>query len=87
MKYALILILKAYKRFISPIFPMRCRFYPSCSDYAIQSIGCHGIIRGVYYAILRVLRCNPFSSGGYDPVVRMDKADDGNRDTGQNTMK
>jgi uncharacterized protein len=60
--------IKLYQRVISPVFPRRCRFAPSCSDYALDAIREYGIIRGAILAGWRLLRCNPFSHGGFDPV-------------------
>jgi len=57
-----------YRRFISPAIPARCRYYPTCSSYAVQAIQSYGILRGAVLAGWRLLRCNPFSLGGYDPV-------------------
>ncbi|MHB1376884.1 MAG: membrane protein insertion efficiency factor YidD [Candidatus Humimicrobiaceae bacterium] len=68
MKKVLILIIKGYKKVISPLLPPSCRFYPSCSTYAIQSLEKYGILKGSIKAIYRILRCNPFNKGGYDPV-------------------
>jgi len=59
-----------YKRFISPALGQRCRYHPSCSTYAVQAIGRYGILRGAVLAGWRLLRCNPFSHGGYDPVSK-----------------
>ena len=59
-----------YKRFLSPLLGQRCRYHPSCSTYAVQAIGRYGILRGVVLAAWRLLRCNPFSHGGYDPVSK-----------------
>ncbi len=58
----------AYRRWISPALPARCRFYPSCSAYAVEAIATHGAWRGLRLAIWRLLRCQPFHPGGYDPV-------------------
>ncbi|HEX5540630.1 MAG TPA: membrane protein insertion efficiency factor YidD [Micromonospora sp.] len=58
----------AYRRWISPALPARCRFYPSCSAYAVDAIVRHGAIRGFVLTVRRLLRCQPFNSGGYDPV-------------------
>ncbi|HEY3007913.1 MAG TPA: membrane protein insertion efficiency factor YidD [Micromonosporaceae bacterium] len=58
----------AYRRWIGPALPARCRFYPSCSAYALEAISTHGALRGFLMAVWRVLRCNPFHPGGYDPV-------------------
>lgn len=58
----------AYRRWVSPALPARCRFYPSCSAYALEAIATHGALRGIRMAIWRLLRCQPFHPGGYDPV-------------------
>ena len=60
--------IKLYQRVISPLFQRRCRFAPSCSDYALDAIREYGIIRGAILAGWRLMRCNPFSHGGFDPV-------------------
>jgi putative membrane protein insertion efficiency factor len=64
----IIFFIRIYKRFISPILPDSCRFYPSCSQYAIEAIEKHGAIKGGMLTTYRILRCNPFNKGGYDPV-------------------
>lgn len=68
----------AYRRWISPALPARCRFYPSCSAYAMGAVAGHGALRGTALAIWRLLRCHPFHPGGYDPVppARHRRADD-----------
>lgn len=58
----------AYRRWISPALPARCRFYPSCSAYALEALTHHGAWRGTGLATRRLLRCHPFHPGGYDPV-------------------
>ena len=58
-----------YRRAISPALPRRCRYEPTCSRYAAQAIGEYGILRGLVLAVWRRLRCNPWSPGGYDPVL------------------
>ena len=58
----------AYRRYVSPALPARCRFYPSCSAYAQEALARHGAVRGTGLAIWRLLRCHPFHPGGYDPV-------------------
>ncbi|MCQ2475582.1 MAG: membrane protein insertion efficiency factor YidD [Clostridia bacterium] len=68
MKKILISIIRFYQRFISPLFPPSCRYIPTCSQYAVEAIKIHGALKGSLLAFYRVLRCNPFSSGGYDPV-------------------
>ena len=60
--------LRAYKRFVSPLMPPACRFHPSCSEYAAEAVEVHGALKGSVLAAGRVLRCNPWSAGGFDPV-------------------
>ncbi|HET9124326.1 MAG TPA: membrane protein insertion efficiency factor YidD [Solirubrobacteraceae bacterium] len=60
--------IRVYQYAISPMFGPRCRYYPSCSEYAVQAVEGYGILRGLVLAGWRLLRCNPFSRGGYDPV-------------------
>ena len=59
---------KAYQRFISPLSAPRCRFYPTCSNYFLQAVEKYGAIKGSMLGIKRILRCHPFSKGGYDPL-------------------
>ncbi len=66
IKKAVIIFLKLYQKFISPLYPASCRYYPSCSNYAILSVEKYGVIKGLLKAIWRILRCNPFSKGGVD---------------------
>ncbi|MBQ7445152.1 MAG: membrane protein insertion efficiency factor YidD [Clostridia bacterium] len=68
MRSALVGIIRFYRRFISPLKPPCCRFYPTCSQYAADAIKKHGAIKGTGMAAWRILRCNPFGKGGYDPV-------------------
>lgn len=72
MAKGLILCIRGYQRFISPvlvaIFGPACRFEPSCSQYAIEALRVHGVFRGGLYALWRILRCQPFAQGGCDPV-------------------
>jgi putative membrane protein insertion efficiency factor len=63
-----VLILRVYQRLISPALGPRCRYYPSCSEYAVQAVQQFGILRGLVLASWRLLRCNPWSGGGFDPV-------------------
>ncbi len=65
---ALILPIRFYKLCISPLLPPSCRFYPSCSSYAIEAITIHGPLKGLWLAVKRILRCHPGSAGGFDPV-------------------
>ncbi len=60
--------LRAYKWLISPLLPPACRYVPTCSEYAMEAIERHGVIRGGWMASWRVLRCHPFAQGGFDPV-------------------
>jgi putative membrane protein insertion efficiency factor len=57
-----------YQRLVSPALPRRCKYEPTCSAYAVQAVQEYGILRGLILAAWRVLRCNPWSHGGYDPV-------------------
>ena len=68
LRSALTAPIEIYRRVISPGLPRRCRYEPTCSRYAIQAIGRYGILRGLVLATWRLLRCNPFSHGGFDPV-------------------
>jgi len=60
--------IRLYQRFVSPALPRRCKYEPTCSAYAVEAIRRHGVLRGFVLAAWRLLRCNPFSHGGYDPV-------------------
>ncbi len=60
--------LRLYKRFLSPLLPPACRFHPTCSEYAAEALELHGLSRGIGLAMLRLLRCAPWSRGGFDPV-------------------
>jgi len=68
VKRLLLAPIAAYRRWVSPGLPRRCRYEPTCSDYAAQSIGRFGPVRGTLLAAWRLLRCNPLSHGGFDPV-------------------
>lgn len=68
LKKILIFTIYLYKRIISPMLPASCRFYPTCSEYAITALHKYGVFKGLFLAIKRVIRCNPFNKGGYDPV-------------------
>lgn len=61
-------VFRAYKRLVSPFLPPACRFHPTCSEYAAQAIEVHGALKGSALASGRLLRCNPWSAGGFDPV-------------------
>ncbi|HVO20584.1 MAG TPA: membrane protein insertion efficiency factor YidD [Anaeromyxobacter sp.] len=68
MRGALVLLVRLYQRVVSPLLPPACRFYPSCSTYAIQALERHGALRGSLLAARRLGRCHPFHPGGIDPV-------------------
>ncbi|MCL2702549.1 MAG: membrane protein insertion efficiency factor YidD [Defluviitaleaceae bacterium] len=68
MKHIFVTLIRGYRRFISPFLPNACRFYPTCSEYALEAIQKHGALKGVPLSIWRILRCNPYGKGGYDPV-------------------
>jgi hypothetical protein len=67
-KYWFISLIRLYKLIISPLFPPSCRHYPTCSEYAIDALKKYGVLKGGYLATVRILKCNPFFKGGYDPV-------------------
>ncbi len=62
-------LIKSYRRVVSPMLPRSCRFTPSCSLYTLQAIERYGLLRGGFMGARRLLRCHPFSEGGYDPVL------------------
>ncbi|MDI6711693.1 MAG: membrane protein insertion efficiency factor YidD [Anaerosomatales bacterium] len=63
-----VVLIRAYQKIVSPLLPPSCRFYPTCSSYAIEALERHGLVKGAALATKRVLRCHPFNPGGYDPV-------------------
>ena len=63
-----VFIIKLYQFFISPLLPKACRYYPSCSAYSIEAIKRHGLFRGGFLSLKRILSCNPLFEGGFDPV-------------------
>ena len=68
MKKLLIFLIEKYQKHISHYLGNNCRFYPTCSEYTKQAIEKYGTIKGSFYGIKRIIRCNPFSKGGYDPL-------------------
>lgn len=68
MKRLVIRLLLFYRRFLSPLKAPTCRFYPSCSAYALEAVAKYGVVKGGYLSIRRLLRCHPLHKGGYDPV-------------------
>lgn len=74
LRAVVILPIRVYKYCISPMLPPACRYVPTCSEYAMEAIGRHGVIRGGWYALHRILRCHPLAAGGYDPVPSVKRA-------------
>ena len=68
LKGLLVGVVTLYKTFLSPLLPPACRFYPSCSSYAIQALEKHGVINGLWLALRRLIRCHPYNPGGTDPI-------------------
>jgi putative membrane protein insertion efficiency factor len=68
MRFMLIVVIKFYKTFISPVLGDNCRFYPSCSTYSMEALKLHGVVAGSYLTLRRLLKCHPFHEGGIDPV-------------------
>ena len=70
MRRLVLVPIQLYQRLISPAVGTRCKYYPSCSEYAAQAVKQYGILRGLILAVWRLLRCNPWSHGGFDPPER-----------------
>jgi uncharacterized protein len=68
MKTLVVFLITVYQKAVSPAFPPSCRFVPTCSQYAKEAVLKHGVLKGAYLAVRRLLRCHPFHAGGYDPV-------------------
>ncbi|MBN2644535.1 MAG: membrane protein insertion efficiency factor YidD [Desulfuromonadaceae bacterium] len=68
MSRAIILLIKFYRNFISPLKIPCCRFFPTCSEYSLQAFSKYGFLKGLFLSVKRILRCNPLFSGGYDPL-------------------
>jgi putative membrane protein insertion efficiency factor len=68
VKGLLLAALRGYKRHVSPLLPPACRYTPTCSEYAVEAVERYGVLKGTALAAKRLLSCNPFSRGGYDPV-------------------
>jgi putative membrane protein insertion efficiency factor len=64
----IVIVIRLYQKYISPLTPPSCRFYPTCSEYALQAVEKHGFVRGCAKSLKRILKCHPFHPGGYDPV-------------------
>ena len=68
LRRAFVWPIRLYRRFLSPLKPPMCRFHPTCSEYALQAILAHGILKGCALGTWRLMRCHPFAKGGHDPV-------------------
>jgi len=68
MRRLMILLVRMYQRFVSPLFPPHCRFTPTCSEYAVQALGKYGVLKGGVISLKRILKCHPFHPGGDDPL-------------------
>lgn len=68
MQALTLFLLRKYKRWISPLLPSACRFSPTCSEYTMEAVAKYGVLRGAWLGLKRVGRCQPFCTGGYDPV-------------------
>jgi putative membrane protein insertion efficiency factor len=68
MQRTILVVLKGYKRFLSPLLPSACRYYPTCSEYMMDAVERYGCVKGIWLGIKRLGRCHPFHEGGYDPV-------------------
>ncbi len=74
MRQIAVAIIRSYQYAVSPFLGQRCRFYPSCSEYAVTAIGRFGVLRGGWLTVCRVSRCHPLHTGGYDPVPETNHA-------------
>jgi uncharacterized protein len=68
LQYGIELAIVGYRKFISPLFPPSCRFYPTCSEYALEAVRKFGPLKGSWMSLKRILRCHPWNPGGFDPV-------------------
>lgn len=68
MARLMIAVIRLYQRWLSPLLGANCRFHPSCSQYAVEALQLHGVVKGSGLTVWRILRCQPFSKGGFDPV-------------------
>jgi len=68
MRRLVLLFIRGYQVFLSPVLPRSCRFYPSCSQYTFEAVERFGVVKGLWLGVKRVLKCHPFHPGGYDPV-------------------
>ena len=75
MKKLFIWLIKFYRRYLSPLKSTKCPYFPSCSQYGLEAVERYGALKGGLLSIWRILRCNPFSKGGYDPVPSINNSD------------
>lgn len=68
MKYLVLGLIRLYQRYVSPMTRPSCRYVPTCSQYAVESVSKYGALKGMWLAVRRISRCHPFHEGGYDPV-------------------
>jgi hypothetical protein len=68
MKYLVLGLIRLYQRYVSPMTRPSCRYVPTCSQYAVESVSKYGALKGLWLAVRRISRCHPFHEGGYDPV-------------------
>jgi putative membrane protein insertion efficiency factor len=78
MSYLLIFAVRFYRVCISPLFPPTCRFYPSCSQYALEAIQAYGTLKGSWVTIKRLSKCHPYHPGGYDPLTHSHEESESN---------
>ena len=76
-----VLLLRAYRVVVSPLYGPTCRFYPSCSEYALVAVERHGVVRGGWLAVRRLLRCHPWNPGGVDPVPSLERSSESGEDS------
>ena len=76
-----VLLLRAYRAVVSPLYGPTCRFYPSCSEYALIAVERHGVVRGGWLAVRRLLRCHPWNPGGVDPVPSLEGSTESGEDS------
>lgn len=81
-RYLLVGVFRLWQLLVSPTYGQTCRFYPSCSAYGVEAVSTHGAVKGLALTVWRILRCNPWNSGGVDPVPPRGRAGEGHHDLG-----